>query len=147
MFSSLVSHTGRNSVLPKYTYTHITTPPAHPWPLPTPTVFTTAEIKPLDCPDNWHAEQKQRLLLDKTYHNPPSWGGGGFQGHQDSYSQHPETWRDLRERHCEVLVWDLVWHSWEEWWLVTKRIDYTQGHLLPSVIHVETDAWRWLMLS
>lgn len=48
-------------------------------------------------------------LLDKTYHNPSRWASGGFQGHQDSYSQHPghgetsgkeivrcwyETWND-----------------------------------------------------
>lgn len=86
-------------------------------------VLTTAQIELLDCPDFWHTEQKHRPLLDKTYHNPSRWAGGGFQGHQASYSHHPETRRDLRERHCEVLVWDLVWHPWEEWWLVSKRTE------------------------
>lgn len=106
--------------------------PAHPWPLPMLFVLTTAPIEPLVCLNRWHTEQKHRPLLDKTYHNPSRWGGGGFQGHQARYSHQPETWQDLQERHCEVLVWDLVWHPWEEWWLAMKRIDYTERRLLPS---------------
>lgn len=127
MFDSL-SHTDHNSI--QHTQSALT---SNLWPLLHGlSLLQKRSIKQAKCFGNWHAEQKHRPLLVKRIIILQGGVQGGFKATKIAiHSIHRH--RDLRERHCEVLF-DFLWHSWEECSKITLEIYLSKDLcLLPAV--------------